>query len=60
MYFKNYPGYDDVLDPQSKFYVGKYAPQMKCYRDALKGAGRTVLDTLVFYAVQGRCIRLSE
>ncbi|MBQ2485830.1 MAG: hypothetical protein II518_02065, partial [Candidatus Methanomethylophilus sp.] len=58
--FKNYPGYDDVLDPKSKFFVGKYAPQMRCYREALKGAGKTVLDTLVFYAVQGRCIRLPE
>jgi ATP-dependent exoDNAse (exonuclease V) beta subunit len=58
--FKNYPGYDDVLDPGSKFFVGKYAPQLKCYREALKGAGKTVLDTLVFYAVQGRCVRLPE
>lgn len=58
--FKNYPGYDDVLDPGSKFFVGKYAPQMKSYRKALKGAGRAVLDTLVFYAVQGRCIRMPE
>ena len=58
--FKNYPGYDDVMDPESQFFVGKYAPQMKCYREALKGAGKTVLDTLVFYAVQGRCVRLPE
>ena len=58
--YKNYPGYDDVLDPESKFFVGKYWSQLECYREALEMAGKKVLDRLVFYAVQGRIIRLSR
>lgn len=58
--YKNYPGYDDVLDSESKFCVGKYRPQLECYREALEMAGKKVLDRLVFYAVQGRIIRISK
>ena len=58
MDWKNYPGYDDVLDPKSSFYVGKYANQLGCYRDALVKAGKRVLDILVCYPVQGRCVKV--
>ena len=58
--YKNYPGYDDVMDQESKFYVGKYLPQMKCYREALNVAEKTVREKLVFYAVQGRIIKLID
>lgn len=56
--FKNYPGYDDVLNPESKFYVGKYIHQMFHYGNALTRAGKTVLDSLIFYAVQGRIVKV--
>ena len=56
--FKNYPGYDNVLDPSSEFHVQKYLPQMASYREALEKAGKTVLATLVYYAVQGRIIKV--
>ena len=56
--FKNYPGFDDVLDESSKFYVGKYLPQMECYKKALEIAGKKVLAAIIYYAVQGRTIRV--
>jgi ATP-dependent exoDNAse (exonuclease V) beta subunit len=57
--YKNYPGFDDVTDPDSKFYAGKYWPQLSAYREAAsKMSGGKVLDTLVFYSVQGRLVRL--
>ena len=58
--YKNYPGYDDVLEPKSKFFVGKYLPQMGCYREALKGTGKNVNSILVFYAVQGRIVMVNS
>ena len=58
--FKNYPGFDDVLDENSKFYVGKYFPQMSCYNEALAKAGKKVLGTLIFYAVQGRIVEIAS
>lgn len=57
--YKNYPGYDDVTSPDSDFYAGKYGPQLAAYREAAgKMPGVKVLDTLVFYPVQGRLVRL--
>ena len=58
--FKNYPGFEDILDPASKFYVGKYASQMKDYRKALTKAGKTILDTIIYYSVLGRGVRVVE
>ncbi len=58
--YKNYPGYDDILDPNSEFYVGKYAGQMKGYKEALESAGRKVREILVYYSVQGRLVRMVE
>ena len=57
--YKNYPGFDDVTNPDSKFFAGKYGPQLAAYRDAAAMmSGDKVLDTLVFYSVQGRIVRL--
>ena len=56
--FKNYPGFDDVLNPSSKFYAGKYLRQMFHYGNALSLAGKRVLDRLIYYAVQGRIVKL--
>lgn len=58
--YKNYPGFDDVLDPTSEFYVGKYLPQLQSYRKALVQAGKTVRDTLAYYAVQGKIVRIQD
>ena len=55
--YKNYPGYDDVLDPDSQFFVGKYFSQMMCYREALRRTGKKVLCVLIYYAVQGRLLK---
>ena len=58
--FKNYPGFENILDPASKFYVGKYASQMADYRKALLKAKKTILDTLVYYSVLGRVVRVVD
>ena len=58
--FKNYPGFENILDPASKFYVGKYTSQMADYRKALLKAGKTILDTIVYYSVLGRAVRVAE
>ncbi len=58
--FKNYPGFENILDPASKFYVGKYASQMADYRKALLKAKKTVLDTIIYYSVLGRAVRVVD
>ncbi len=58
--FKNYPGFENILDPASKFYVGKYTSQMADYRKALLKAGKAILDTIVYYSVLGRAVRVAE
>ena len=58
--YKNYPGYDDVTSKESKFFAGrKYGPQLTDYKKAaaLMPAGKD-LDTLIYYSVQGRLIRV--
>lgn len=57
--YKNYPGFDDVTNPESPFYAGKYGPQLSAYREAAaRIAGGKVLDVLIYYSVQGRVVRL--
>ena len=57
--YKNYPGYDDVTSEGSEFFAGKYGPQLSAYREiAEMMSGGKVLDTLVFFSVQGRLVRL--
>ena len=58
--FKNYPGYDDVLDKESRFYVGKYFTQMACYAEALEKAGKKIRSILIYYVIQGCCVELSR
>lgn len=59
--YKNYPGYDDVTDPQSQFHAGKYGPQLNAYRHAAsKVHGGKIKDILIFYSVQGRIVRLFD
>ena len=57
--FKNLPFVGrDVLEPENKRYVGKYAPQQKAYRDALVRDGLAVKACLLYLAMQGRVIEL--
>lgn len=57
--YKTYPGADNtVLDPQEKHYAGHYAGQFNCYTRALKLAGYTVLDRLVYYPVSGQVVKI--
>lgn len=58
--FKNYPGFDNVLDEKSQFYAGKYCGQIDCYRSALIAAGKEVTDALIFYSVQGGIVRFEQ
>ena len=57
--FKNYPGIiSNVLKKDDKEYVGKYAVQLTAYEDALRAAGISVKDKLIFYSVMGCLIAL--
>ncbi len=56
--FKNYPGFENILDPASRFYVGKYASQMADYRKALMKANKKIIDTIIYYSVLGRGVRV--
>ena len=56
--FKNYPGFDNVTDPESEFYAGKYSPQMRSYCSAVKAAEKEVRDVLIFYSVQGKIVTM--
>ena len=56
--YKNYPGYDDVTNPESEFYAGKYGPQLSAYRDVANIMSEgNVKDVLIYYSVQGRLVR---
>ena len=58
--YKNYPGYDDVTSKESKFFAGhKYGPQLTAYKKAAGMMPKSkVLDTLIYYSVQGRLIKV--
>lgn len=57
--YKSFPGKrDNITDPSDKHYAGNYLPQLTEYREVLAAAGKNVTDTLIFYSVQGRVIKL--
>jgi len=57
--FKNLPHADrDVLNPESKRFLGHYAPQQRAYRDALTRGGLTVRASLIYLSMQGKVIAL--
>jgi len=59
--FKNLPHADrDVLNPESKRFLGHYAPQQRAYRDALTRAGLTVNASLIYLSMQGKVIALNN
>ena len=58
--FKNFPGKEDAItNPDDRHYAGRYASQLKAYRDVLTTSGLTVKDTLIYYSVMGRVVRLN-
>lgn len=57
--FKSFPGSPaSITDSADEHYAGRYAPQLKAYREVLEAAGLRVIDTLICYAVQGCLVRL--
>ncbi len=60
--FKNFPGSKGTItnsDPKNEHYAGKYASQLKAYRDILEASGLTVRDALIYYSVMGCVVRLN-
>lgn len=58
--YKNYPGSVDYCNPESEDFAGHFAPQLSIYRDALEKAGEKVIDTLVYYPVQGDLVQILQ
>lgn len=50
----------DVLNPESKRFLGHYAPQQRAYRDALTRGGLTVNASLIYLSMQGKVIALNN
>ena len=58
--YKSFPGSrKSIADSGGEHYAGMYAPQLKSYRKVLEAADITVIDTLIYYVVQGCIVRLS-
>lgn len=57
--YKSFPGKrDNITDPSDKHYAGSYLAQLAEYREVLTAGGKNVIDTLVFYSVQGRVVKI--
>lgn len=57
--YKSYGRVDaDINDPKVRVHYAGYAPQLGIYRSALDKAGMNVTDTLIYYPVQGRIVRI--
>ena len=60
--FKNFPGSKATITTpgeKNEHYAGKYASQLKAYREVLQASGITVRDTLIYYSVMGCVVRLN-
>lgn len=59
--FKNFPGDKATITTpgeKNEHYAGKYAAQLKAYREVLQSSGLTVRDVLIYYSVMGCVVRL--
>ena len=56
--YKNYPGSVDYCNPDSEDFTGHFAPQLSIYAKALVAAGEKVIDTLIYYPIQGDLVRI--
>ena len=58
--FKSFPGkISAILNEDNAHYAGKYAPQLSAYKAAIVAAGLNVLDSLIYYSVQGNIVKLN-
>lgn len=58
--FKSFPGkISAILNEDNAHYAGKYAPQLSAYKTAIVAAGFKVLDSLIYYSVQGNIVKLN-
>ena len=60
--FKNFPGTKATITTpgeKNEHYAGKYAAQLKAYREVLTNSRMTVKDTLIYYSVMGCVVRLN-
>ena len=57
--YKNYPGSVDYCNPASDDFTGHFAPQLSIYRKALETTGEKVLDSLIYYPIQGDLVKLN-
>ena len=57
--YKNYPGSVDYCNPDSEDFTGHFAPQLSIYRKALEATGEKVLDSLIYYPIQGDLVKLN-
>lgn len=51
--YKNYKKVADPANPDSADYAGNLAPQLSIYKTALKEACKNVIDTLIYYPIEG-------
>ena len=49
---------DDLINPESKYYAGKYKGQLECYEQALSAADKKVLAKVLYYPVVGVLVKL--
>ena len=57
--YKSFPGkINQILDANDRNYAGKYSGQLAEYSQALALAGKNVLASFIYYAVQGSLVRL--
>ena len=59
--FKNFPGNKATITTpgeKNEHYAGKYAAQLKAYREVLQSSGLTVRDVLIYYSVMGCVVQL--
>ena len=58
--YKTFPGKkEDLLNPNSDYYVGKYKGQLDCYEQALTAGGKKVIAKLLYYPVVGVVVAVS-
>ena len=58
--YKTYSGkISDVLDPEGKFFAGKYSGQLHAYEEAIKRAGFKLRDSLICYFNLGKIVRIT-
>ena len=60
--FKNFPGDKATITTpgeKNEHYAGKYAAQLKAYREVLQASGFIIRDTLIYYSVMGCVVRIN-